>query len=87
MATTRHDTASLTSRLGGWLPFDSSHLSKWLESNIAEAEQRNAPLHPVIRSLLGSVEVTTSELDDDPARNRPFPRPSGVTDTSSASDH
>jgi hypothetical protein len=41
MAPPRHDrAASLTSRLGGWLPVDSRHLSRWLESNIAEAEQR-----------------------------------------------
>ena len=43
--------ASLTSRLGGWLPVDPRHLSKWLEANIAEAERRNASLHAVVREF------------------------------------
>jgi phosphatidylserine decarboxylase len=57
MAASLHDnTAPLTSRLGGWLPVDPRHLNKWLESNIAEAEKRNAPLHPVVREFRDMIE-------------------------------
>ena len=66
MAPPRHDSAaSLTSRLGGWLPVDPRHLSKWLESNIAEAEQRNASLHPVVREFRDMIE-------NDPVMNMYF---------------
>jgi len=66
MAPPRHDSAaSVTSRLGGWLPVDPRHLSKWLESNIAEAEQRNASLHPVVREFRGMIE-------NDPVMNMYF---------------
>lgn len=66
MAPSQHDsTAPLTSRLGGWLPVDARHLSKWLESNIAEAEQRNAPLHPVVREFRDMIE-------NDPVMNMYF---------------
>jgi len=66
MVPPRHDSAaSLTSRLGGWLPVDPRHLSKWLESNIAEAEQKNAPLHPVVREFRDMIE-------NDPVMNMYF---------------
>ena len=66
MAPPRHDSAaSLTHRLGGWLPVDPRHLSKWLESNIAEAEQRNASLHPVVREFRDMIE-------NDPVMNMYF---------------
>ena len=66
MTSPRHNsTASLTSRLGGWLPVDPRHLSKWLESSIAEAEQRNASLHPVVREFRDMIE-------NDPVMNMYF---------------
>src|ERR1035438_2419458 len=66
MAPSRHDsTGPLTSRLGGWLPVDPRHLNKWLESNIAEAEKRNAPLHPVVREFRDMIE-------NDPVMNMYF---------------
>jgi phosphatidylserine decarboxylase len=66
MVPPRHDSAaSLTSRLGGWLPVDPRPLSKWLESNIAEAEQRNASLHPVVREFRDMIE-------NDPVMNMYF---------------
>jgi phosphatidylserine decarboxylase len=66
MVPPRHDSAaSLTSRLGGWLPVDPRHLSKWLESNIAEAEQKNASLHPVVREFRDMIE-------NDPVMNMYF---------------
>jgi phosphatidylserine decarboxylase len=58
-------TASLTSRLGGWLPVDPRHLSKWLEANIAEAERRNASLHAVVREFRDMIE-------NDPVMNMYF---------------
>jgi phosphatidylserine decarboxylase len=48
--------ASLTSRMGGWLPGDPRHVSKWLEGTIAEAEQRKASLHPVVREFREMIE-------------------------------
>jgi len=66
MAPPRHDSATpLTSRLGGWLPVDPRHLSKWLESTIAEAEQRSASLHPVVREFRDMIE-------NDPVMNMYF---------------
>ena len=66
MAPPRHDSAaSLTSRLGGWLPVDPRHLSKWLEANIAEAERRNASLHAVVREFRDMIE-------NDPVMNMYF---------------
>jgi phosphatidylserine decarboxylase len=66
MAPSRHDsTGPLTSRLGGWLPVDPRHLNKWLEGNIAEAEKRNAPLHPVVREFRDMIE-------NDPVMNMYF---------------
>jgi phosphatidylserine decarboxylase len=66
MAPPRHDSAaSHTSRLGGWLPVDPRHLSRWLEINIAEAEQRNASLHPVVQDFRDMIE-------NDPVMNMYF---------------
>ena len=66
MVPPRHDSAaSLTSRLGGWLPVDPRHLSKWLGRTIAEAEQTNASLHPVVREFRDMIE-------NDPVMNMYF---------------
>ena len=66
MSPQRHaSVASLTSRLGGWLPLDPSHLSKWLKSTIAEAEQRSASFHPVVREFRDMIE-------NDPVMNMYF---------------
>jgi phosphatidylserine decarboxylase len=66
MAQPQHDSgASRTSRLGGWLPVDPRHLSRWLESSIAEAERRNASLHPVVQEFRDMIE-------NDPVMNMYF---------------
>jgi phosphatidylserine decarboxylase len=66
MSPQRHDSlASLTSRLGGWLPVDRRHLSKWLKSTIAEAEKTSASFHPVVREFQDMIE-------NDPVMNMYF---------------
>jgi phosphatidylserine decarboxylase len=66
MAPPRHDSAaSRPSRLGGWLPVDPRHLNRWLESNIAEAEQRNTSFHPVVQEFRDMIE-------NDPVMNMYF---------------
>jgi len=66
MAPPRHDSAALRpSRLGGWVPVDPRHLNRWLESNIAEAEQRNASFHPVVQEFRDMIE-------NDPVMNMYF---------------
>jgi phosphatidylserine decarboxylase len=47
---------SLTSRLGGWLPFHPSELNHWLKNTIDEAEKRRAPFHPVIEEFQHMIE-------------------------------
>jgi phosphatidylserine decarboxylase len=51
-----HARISQTSRLGGWLPSDQRHLNDWLETTIETAEQKQAPLHPVIREFQEMIE-------------------------------
>ncbi|HEX8199492.1 MAG TPA: phophatidylserine decarboxylase associated domain-containing protein [Isosphaeraceae bacterium] len=57
MNATRPKTSlSLTSRLGGWLPADPTALNRWLAETIAEAEQKRAPVHPVIEEFRDLIE-------------------------------
>jgi phosphatidylserine decarboxylase len=53
----RATAVSLTSRLGGWLPTDPSHLDRWMERTIREAERKAAPLHPVVREFQEMIEA------------------------------
>lgn len=82
---TVHRTApvSLTSRLGGWLPLDPHELNRWLARTIAEAEERNAPFHPVIEEFRHMIESDpvmfmyfTLMFEQQP----PFPPPPGSGD-------
>jgi phosphatidylserine decarboxylase len=45
-----------TSRLGGWLPKESSHHNSWLRRTIDEAEQNKRPSHPVIDEFRRMIE-------------------------------
>lgn len=47
MSVSRHTGASLTSRLGGWLPHDPAHLGRWLQNTLEEAERKARPFHPM----------------------------------------
>jgi phosphatidylserine decarboxylase len=47
---------SLTSRIGGWLPFDPHELNEWLGTTIDEAEKKKAPYHPVIEEFRQMIE-------------------------------
>jgi phosphatidylserine decarboxylase len=49
-------TVSMTSRLGGWLPYDPEHLDRWLAKTIHEAETRRAPFHPVVQEFRDMIE-------------------------------
>lgn len=57
MKTSRHSAVtSITSRLGGWLPSNPSHLGQWLKSTKEEAEKNAAPFHPVIQEFQEMIE-------------------------------
>ncbi len=53
---TRKSSITQTSRLGDWLPWDVSVLNRWLEANIAAAEQSRKKTHPVIAEFRGMIE-------------------------------
>ncbi|HYL97563.1 MAG TPA: phosphatidylserine decarboxylase family protein, partial [Blastocatellia bacterium] len=50
------NSISLTSRRGGWLPFDPHELNAWHKTTIDEAEKRKAPFHPVIEEFRHLIE-------------------------------
>lgn len=43
-------------RVGQWLPSDEKILNEWLSDIILEAEERDAPFHPVIKELQDLIE-------------------------------
>ncbi|MBO0857740.1 MAG: phosphatidylserine decarboxylase family protein [Chloracidobacterium sp.] len=47
---------SLTSRRGGWLPFDTRELNAWCKSTLEEAEKSKDPFHPVIEEFRIMIE-------------------------------
>ena len=52
----RTAATSLTSRLGGWLPTNPSHLAQWLKKTKEEAKKNAAPFHPVVREFQHLIE-------------------------------
>ena len=52
----RKSSITQTSRLGDWLPWDVSVLNRWLEANIAAAEQSRKKTHPVIAEFREMIE-------------------------------
>jgi phosphatidylserine decarboxylase len=74
---------SQTSRLGRWLPSDQRHLNGWLKITIETAEQKQAPIHPVIQEFQEMIESDpvlymyfTQMFQQQPA----FPPPPGSGD-------
>lgn len=72
MSVSRHTGASLTSRLGGWLPHDPAHLGRWLKNTLEEAERKARPFHPV------------GPWDKDGVRSRRFQTPQAVPPSDTA---
>jgi phosphatidylserine decarboxylase len=74
---------TLTSRLGGWLPWHPERLNAWLANTIAEAESRPKPVHPVVeefRHLIESDPVLTMNFTLMFEQQPLFPPPPGSGD-------
>src|SRR4051794_39671091 len=74
---------TLTSRLGGWLPWEPEQLNAWLAKTIAEAENTAKPVHPVVaefRKMIESDPVMTMNFTLMFQQQPLFPPPPGSGD-------
>ena len=74
---------TLTSRLGGWLPWDPEQLNAWLAKTIVEAESTPKPVHPVVaefRNMIESDPVMTMNFTLMFQQQPLFPPPPGSGD-------
>jgi phosphatidylserine decarboxylase len=79
----RNSNITQTSRLGDWLPWDVSALNRWLEANIAAAEESRKKTHPVIiefREMIESDPVMFMYFTQMFQQQPRFPPPPGSGD-------